>query len=87
MDSDRLQEMLDAELGRVNDDYPVERQHALKHMFVEVLPNHIFLDYLEYMGKVGGQSKFPRVMKGDKYRDWVKWLGEKGYQVRQLDTP
>jgi hypothetical protein len=87
VDAEQLQKMLDAELARVNDDYPVERTHALKHMIVEVLPNHVFLDYLEYMGKVGGQSKFPRVMKGEKYRDWVKWLRGKGHEVKSFETP
>ncbi|MEM0996702.1 MAG: GH3 auxin-responsive promoter family protein [Bacteroidota bacterium] len=82
-----VQELLDRAIAGVNDDYPVERQHALKHMFVEVLPNRVFLDYLEHLGKVGGQSKFPRVMKGQKYLAWIRWLRENGHSVRELAPP
>ena len=29
---------------------------------------------MEFKGKVGGQHKFPRVMKGDMYKDWIAFL-------------
>ena len=69
-----VQKLLDIELKRLNDDYGVERLHALKHMIVNILPNHVFIDYLEFLGKAGGQSKFPRVMKKQQYEDWIAWL-------------
>jgi hypothetical protein len=79
VDPNVVQKLLDEELTRINDDYPVERKHALKHMQVEILPNSVFMDYLEHMGKVGGQSKFPRVLKGSKYTEWVDWLTANGH--------
>jgi hypothetical protein len=68
--------MLDAELKRLNDDYAVERQHALKHLFLEIVPNQKFIDYLATMGKAGGQSKFPRVLKGHQLESWKMFLGK-----------
>lgn len=73
-DAQLVQRVLDEELIRVNDDYAVERQHALAHMFVRVLPNQVFIDYLERLGKAGGQSKFPRVLKGTQYEGWMEYL-------------
>jgi hypothetical protein len=34
---------------------------------------------MKNQGKEGGQNKFPRVLKGEKAGDWVKFLSEKGY--------
>jgi hypothetical protein len=33
---------------------------------------------MERNGKVGGQNKFPRVLKGDKQKAWLVYLAEKG---------
>jgi phenylacetate-coenzyme A ligase PaaK-like adenylate-forming protein len=74
----QVQQILDAELIKVNDDYPVERQHALAHMFVKLLPNQVFIDYLAKLGKAGGQTKFPRVLKGGQYDSWMAYLREQG---------
>lgn len=77
-DSDEVQRILDEELVRVNDDYAVERRHALAHMFVKILPNQVFIDYLARLGKAGGQSKFPRVLKGKQYDGWQEYLRGRG---------
>lgn len=77
-DPAKLQELLDAELKVLNDDYGVERQHGLPYMFVTVLPGQVFLDYLASLGKAGGQSKFPRVLKGKVLESWRGFLGERG---------
>jgi hypothetical protein len=39
----------------------------------------VFYDYLEHLGKTGGMSKFPRVMKGAQLEGWETFLREKGY--------
>lgn len=78
VDADTLQRVLDEELKLLNDDYVVERQHSLAHMFVKVLPNQVFIDYLARLGKAGGQSKFPRVLKGHQYEGWAAYLRERG---------
>ena len=46
--------------------------------FVDRQNGHIFLQFLETKGKVGGQHKFPRVLKGKMYDDWVKYLKTEG---------
>lgn len=71
-----LAEMLDAKLKLLNDDYEVERKHALKAVTAHVLPEQVFLDFLKSKGKVGGQHKFPRVLKGKILEDWKHFLQE-----------
>jgi hypothetical protein len=46
----------------------------LKDVFVEVLPLHKFYDWMESKGKVGGQNKFPRVMKNVQFDEWKKFI-------------
>lgn len=66
--------LLDENLKKLNDDYEVERRHALKAIIVEVLPENIFLEFMNLKGKVGGQHKFPRVVKGRMLDDWETFL-------------
>jgi hypothetical protein len=77
VDSNKVREIIDQTLAEVNDDYAVERTSALKEIFVEVLPNDIFIDYLRCKGKEGAMNKFPRVLKGDKLKDWESFLETK----------
>jgi GH3 auxin-responsive promoter len=77
-DPARIQAALDAALIAVNDDYAVERKYALAYMGVRVLPGQVFLDYLASLGKAGGQSKFPRVLKGAVLEHWMDFLAKKG---------
>lgn len=65
---------IDTKLKELNDDYDVERRHALKDVLVTVLPEKIFLDFMKSKGKVGGQHKFPRVLKGKMLEDWNRFL-------------
>jgi hypothetical protein len=39
-----------------------------------------FLDFMAAKGKVGGQHKFPRVLKGQMLEDWQRFL--KGSSAR-----
>lgn len=82
IDSERLTELLDEQLKILNDDYVVERRHALKAVIVDVLPMNVFNEHLSFLGKTGGQSKFPRVLNADKYKAWTDWLREKGYSIK-----
>src|SRR5579863_4080315 len=74
VDSDLLGKKIDEELKKLNDDYAVERTSALKDIYVKVLPESAFMKFLQVKGKVGGQHKFPRVLKGDILNDWQKFL-------------
>ncbi len=70
-----LRERLDHFLKELNDDYAVERSAALKDVYVDVLPVKTFYAWMESKGKVGGQNKFPRVLKSPQLEDWQKFLG------------
>ena len=74
VDENDLRNCIDSKLKELNDDYEVERRHALKDVFVSVMPEKIFLDFMESKGKVGGQHKFPRVLKGKMLDEWNKFL-------------
>lgn len=79
VDAGKVKEIIDATLCELNDDYAVERTSALKEIFVEILPEEAFFNYLRAIGKDGAMNKFPRVMKGDKLKDWEKWLETNRY--------
>lgn len=70
----KLTASIDQHLKKLNDDYAVERKHALKQVKVSVLPSTVFYDWMRSQGKEGGQNKFPRVLKGEKALDWQKFL-------------
>lgn len=72
--AEKVKTMLDNCLKELNDDYSVERNHALKDIFVTLLPNQVFLDFLQHKGKAGSQHKFPRVLKGDIVKEWTDFL-------------
>jgi hypothetical protein len=65
---------IDDRLKELNDDYAVERNHALKKISVEVMSQKQFMDFMATKGKVGGQHKFPRVLKGKMLEDWQHFL-------------
>lgn len=74
IDADLLRRKIDQHLRELNDDYAVERKSALKEVYLEVLPEAKFLEFMNLKGKIGGQHKFPRVMKGKMYEEWVRFL-------------
>jgi hypothetical protein len=68
VDAEKLADRIDSHLKELNDDYAVERSAALKKVLVTVLPVNKFYQWMETKGKVGGQNKFPRVMKSGSVR-------------------
>lgn len=75
-----IKKLIDTRLGELNDDYAVERKHALKDIFVTILPNDAFYGWMAAKGKLGGQHKFPRVLKKNLIGDWETYLKLNGYQ-------
>ncbi len=69
-----LRTKIDDKLKVLNDDYRVERNSALQEVFLDVLPQEQFLQFMKAKGKVGGQHKFPRVLKGQMLEDWQRFL-------------
>ena len=76
VDEKVLATMIDNNIKLLNDDYGVERLHALKDVTVNVIPEAKFLEFMDARGKVGGQHKFPRVLKGDILIEWEKFLAQ-----------
>jgi hypothetical protein len=73
-DETLLRKKIDDKLKELNDDYAVERDSALKDIYVKVLPEEKFMEFMRLKGKIGGQHKFPRVLKGKMLLDWQKFL-------------
>ncbi|MDH5400094.1 MAG: GH3 auxin-responsive promoter family protein [Cyclobacteriaceae bacterium] len=76
VDAQILSVRLDEYLCQLNDDYKVERSAALKEVFVEAVPLQRFYDYMESMGKIGGQNKFPRVLNESQLKKWQVFLNK-----------
>ncbi|WP_247235189.1 GH3 auxin-responsive promoter family protein [Telluribacter sp. SYSU D00476] len=77
--AEELKAKIDNRLKELNDDYAVERKHALKDIFVTVLPNAAFYGWMASKGKMGGQHKFPRVLKKNMISDWANFLKQNNY--------
>ena len=80
-DPEVLKTLIDEKLKVLNDDYAVERKHALKELIVTILPNAAFYGWMESKGKLGGQHKFPRVLKKDLIGDWQNYLERNSYSL------
>ena len=76
VDPGELGKLIDNTLKELNDDYAVERKAALKEVKLDVLSEKRFLDFMQSLGKVGGQHKFPRVLKGTMLEKWRAFLAK-----------
>lgn len=74
VDKKLLRDRLDHFLKALNDDYAVERSAALKEVYVDVVPTKTFYQWMESKGKIGGQNKFPRVLKAVQLEDWQSFI-------------
>ncbi len=77
IDENILRDKIDKRICKLNDDYAVERGSALKDVFLQKLPEDVFLKFMERKGKLGSQHKFPRVLKGKMLQDWNEFLASK----------
>ncbi len=73
-----LAQKLDQYLKELNDDYAVERKHALQNIKLQAVPTGKFYEWMEKKGKLGSQNKFPRVIHNNHYTDWVHFLNGGG---------
>ena len=71
-----IKERLDFHLKEINDDYRVERIAALKDIFIKVLPDNAFIDFMATKGKLGSAHKFPRVLKGTLLKEWQTFIND-----------
>lgn len=77
VDAQALRNKIDDQLRVLNDDYATERASALKDVFVQVMPAAVFMDWMRKQGKLGGQHKFPRVLKKKQLVDWLNYLEQR----------
>jgi hypothetical protein len=74
LDPEVAAQKLDDYLKVLNDDYRVERTEAIKNVSAEVLPLHVFHDWMKARGKEGGAHKFPRVLKNGQREQWEEHI-------------
>lgn len=79
VDETKFRDLLDEYLCAHNDDYRVSRQRkGLAEVRLTCLRSKVFYDWQASKGKLGGQSKFPRVMKTELWNEWTEYLKSKG---------
>ena len=49
----------------------------LQNLQLEIIPTKVFYDWQRHLGKMNGQSKFPRVMKAHQFEEWEKFVSQK----------
>ena len=76
-DTEKVKTILDDKLKEINADYETERGSVLQEIKVELIPTTVFYLYQKSEGKLGGQNKFPRVMKKEKFAKWETFVREK----------
>ena len=74
IDEMALKDFIDHALKTLNDDYAVERKHALESVELQVLPTETFLKWMRANKKEGGQHKFPRVLRGITQKSWEEFI-------------
>lgn len=74
IDANKLKEKIDAHLKSLNDDYATERNTVLKYLELDTYPTASFYGWMAANGKMGGQNKFPRVLKNEKFESWKLYL-------------
>ena len=70
MKADVLRDKIDAALKELNDDYAVERGSALRDVYLDILPEARFMEFMKQKEKWADKHKFPRVLKGKMLEDW-----------------
>lgn len=69
-----LLKTIDDTLKRINDDYAIERESALRRIEISLVSPDVFDDFMRKQGRYGAMNKFPRVLKGDQLSAWKAHL-------------
>ena len=66
---------IDEQLCEINIDYCEQRNVGMLNLpEVRVIPLDTFYDWMSQQGRLGGQYKFPRVLKDDQIQHWLHYL-------------
>jgi GH3 auxin-responsive promoter len=68
---------IDAEICLINDDYASCRKYNLKPPVLKIISTDVFYGFMESIGKLGAQNKFPRVLNEDQTKKWLAFLKSK----------
>jgi phenylacetate-coenzyme A ligase PaaK-like adenylate-forming protein len=68
---------LDGNLCTLNDDYKSVRKYNLKMPIIQRVPTFVFYQFMESLGKLGSQNKFPRVMNKHQASEWKRFLSDR----------
>lgn len=71
----QIADMIDEKLCALNADYEYQRKYVLEKPFVKAVQSKKFYEFMERCNKIGGQSKFPRVLKGEQIGLWKEVVG------------
>jgi hypothetical protein len=77
VDIETVTDFIDTKLCELNDDYAYVRKYNLKTPIIKIVPTHFFYDFLESLGKSGGQNKMPRVLNTEQSQKWNAFIGSK----------
>lgn len=70
VDENNIAEIIDQNLKDANADYMYQRKYVLDPPVVKAVAPKKFYEFMERCNKIGGQSKFPRVLKGEQIDLW-----------------
>ena len=76
LDKNKIAEILDEELSKINDDYKSARKYTLGSPQITIVPIGTIYHYMSTLGKVGAQNKMPRVLSEDQNNRWEAYLKE-----------
>lgn len=76
IDTDLFIQKLDYQLGLLNDDYKSVRKASLNTPTLLSVKTNLFYNFMEKMGKLGSQNKFPRVMNEYQASEWKRFLSD-----------
>lgn len=74
IDVERVQHSIDKHLSLLNDDYKSARKNTLGVPNIQLISSNLFYLYLESIGKLGAQNKFPRIIRGQQKINWIEFL-------------
>ena len=77
LDKNKLVEILDEELSKINDDYKSARKYTLGPPQITIIPIGTIYHYMSALGKIGAQNKMPRVLSEDQNKRWEAYLKER----------
>lgn len=69
-----INNIIDAQMCQLNDDYATERKSVLQKNKLTILPISTFYQWMEKRGKLGAQNKMPRVLKLAMAEDWETFI-------------